>query len=111
LQCERQNCSEILILHMGYFDYSHYALTIRFYGLESIHNRYVIRDVIFFVSAISENETIIIGCSRDGSAISTGNRNWTKSERILRVPQLTKNLFYLVMISSVSKLQPGIHAS
>ncbi|XP_046655342.1 transmembrane protein 181-like [Daphnia pulicaria] len=48
LQCERQNCSEILILHMGYFDYSHYALTIRFYGLESIHNRYVIRDVIFF---------------------------------------------------------------
>lgn len=52
LQCERQNCSEILILHMGYFDYSHYALTIRFYGLESIHNRYVIRDVIFFVSLL-----------------------------------------------------------
>nr|SVE76910.1 EOG090X03I5 [Daphnia lumholtzi] len=48
LQCERRNCSEILILHMGYFDYSHYALTIRFYGLESIHNRYIIRDVIFY---------------------------------------------------------------
>lgn len=50
LACERQNCSEILILHMGYFDYPHYALTIRFYGLESIHNRYTIKDVNFFVS-------------------------------------------------------------
>ena len=53
LQCERQNCSEILILHMGYFDYAHYALTIRFYGLESIHNRYTIKDVNFFVSWLS----------------------------------------------------------
>lgn len=35
---------------MGYFDFAHYALTIHFYGLESIHTRYTIKDVNFFVS-------------------------------------------------------------
>ena len=49
LKCERQNCTEILVLHMGYFNYAHYALTIRFYGLESIHSRYSIKDVNFYV--------------------------------------------------------------
>ena len=34
---------------MGYFDYAHYALAVRFYGLESIHTRYIIRDVVFYV--------------------------------------------------------------
>nr|CAG4649198.1 EOG090X03I5 [Scapholeberis mucronata]SVE93522.1 EOG090X03I5 [Scapholeberis mucronata] len=57
LQCERQNCSEILILHMGYFDYAHYALTIRFYGLESIHTRYTIKDVNFFFRSYNPSFT------------------------------------------------------
>nr|CAG4634689.1 EOG090X03I5 [Alona affinis] len=57
LQCERQNCSEILLLHMGYFDYAHYALAIRFYGLESIHNRYIIRDVTFYFRSYNPSFT------------------------------------------------------
>lgn len=50
LRCTRQNCSEILILHMSYFNYAHYALAIRFYGLESIHSRYTIKDINFYVN-------------------------------------------------------------
>nr|CAG4643098.1 EOG090X03I5 [Ilyocryptus agilis] len=57
LQCERQNCSDILLLHMGYFDYSHYVLTIRFYGLESIHARYTIKDINFFFRSYNPSFT------------------------------------------------------
>nr|CAG4636043.1 EOG090X03I5 [Eubosmina coregoni]SVE69704.1 EOG090X03I5 [Eubosmina coregoni] len=57
LQCEMQNCSEILILHMGFFNYPHYTLSIRFYGLESIHKRYVINDVNFFFRSYNPSFT------------------------------------------------------
>lgn len=48
---------------MGYFTYAHYALAVRFYGLESIHSRYIIKDVIFFVSSevfFSKQNSILI---------------------------------------------------
>nr|CAG4642397.1 EOG090X03I5 [Evadne anonyx] len=57
LKCERQNCTEVLILHMGYFNYAHYALTIRFYGLESIHSRYSIKDVNFYFRSYNPSFT------------------------------------------------------
>ncbi len=50
MQCEQRNCSELLILHMGNFDFAHYFLTVKFYGLESIHSRYTIKDIHFYVS-------------------------------------------------------------
>ncbi|CAB0033201.1 unnamed protein product [Trichogramma brassicae] len=48
LKCERQNCEEIVVAHLGYLDYSHYMITVRFYGLESFHRRYTIRDITFY---------------------------------------------------------------
>nr|CAG4644664.1 EOG090X03I5 [Leptodora kindtii] len=57
LQCQSRNCSEILILHVGYFDYAHYALTVRFYGLESIHARYTIEDINFYFRSYNPSFT------------------------------------------------------
>lgn len=48
LKCKRQDCEEFIVLHLGFLDYTHYILTIHFYGLESFHQRYTIRDVTFY---------------------------------------------------------------
>lgn len=50
LLCERNNCDEFTVLHLGFLDYAHYIITIRFYGLEGFHQRYNIKDLNFFVS-------------------------------------------------------------
>jgi hypothetical protein len=39
-----------MILHLGFLDYTHYMLTVRFHGLESFQQRYKIVEVTFFVS-------------------------------------------------------------
>lgn len=51
LICERQSCEEFMVLHLGFLDYTHYMLTVRFHGLESFHQRYNIIEVMFFVSS------------------------------------------------------------
>ncbi|XP_014213991.1 transmembrane protein 181 [Copidosoma floridanum] len=48
LKCERQSCEEIVVAHLGFLEYSHYVITVRFYGLESFHQRYTIRDLTFY---------------------------------------------------------------
>ncbi|XP_043462563.1 transmembrane protein 181 [Leptopilina heterotoma] len=48
LKCERQNCEEFVIAHLGFLHFSHYIITVRFYGLESFHQRYTIRNLTFY---------------------------------------------------------------
>nr|CAD7573600.1 unnamed protein product [Timema californicum] len=48
LRCERQSCEEFIVLHLGFLDYTHYILTVNFYGLESFHQRYNIKDITFY---------------------------------------------------------------
>lgn len=49
LKCEKQSCDEIIVLHLGYLDYTHYIITVNFYGLESFHTRYNINELFFYV--------------------------------------------------------------
>lgn len=49
LLCERNACEEFTVLHLGFLDYAHYIITVRFYDLEGFHQRYNIKKLIFFV--------------------------------------------------------------
>lgn len=48
--CERNSCEEFTVLHLGFLDYAHYIITVRFFGLESFHQRYKIKELKFYVS-------------------------------------------------------------
>lgn len=50
LLCERNFCDEFTIVHLGFLEYAHYIITVRFYDLESFHQRYNIKDLTLFVS-------------------------------------------------------------
>lgn len=50
LLCERNLCDEFTIVHLGFLEYAHYIITVRFYDLESFHQRYNIKDMTLFVS-------------------------------------------------------------
>lgn len=50
LLCERNKCDEFTIMHLGFLDYAHYIITVRFHGLEGFHQRYNIKDLKFYVS-------------------------------------------------------------
>lgn len=46
--CSEQECSEFTVLHLGFLDFSHYIIAIRFYELETIEQKYPIKDVTFY---------------------------------------------------------------
>ncbi|KAK6626786.1 hypothetical protein RUM44_009263 [Polyplax serrata] len=48
IRCVQSTCDEFRILHLGFLDYTHYVLTVRFYGLESFHKRYHIKEIIVY---------------------------------------------------------------
>ncbi|VVC98833.1 unnamed protein product [Leptidea sinapis] len=48
LKCEEQVCEEVMILHLGSLEYTHYMLNIHFYGLHEFHKRYFIREIVFY---------------------------------------------------------------
>lgn len=48
LKCKGNNCEEFTILHLAWLEYSHYQLTVNFYGLN--HKRYNINKLFFYVS-------------------------------------------------------------
>lgn len=50
IRCQQSICEEFPILHLGFLEFTHYILTIQLYGLESFHERYHIKDIIFYVS-------------------------------------------------------------
>lgn len=50
LKCEKQSCDEFIVLHLGFLDYTHYIITVNFYGLEAFHSRYNINELYIYVS-------------------------------------------------------------
>lgn len=54
IKCTRSKCDEFTILHLGFLNYAHYVITVRFFDLTHFHQRYHINDVIFFVSIHSK---------------------------------------------------------
>ncbi|XP_047510222.1 transmembrane protein 181 isoform X2 [Pieris napi] len=48
LKCKKQICEEVMVLHLGSLEYTHYMLNVRFYGLHEFHKRYNIREVMFY---------------------------------------------------------------
>ncbi|KAL9695920.1 hypothetical protein quinque_015205 [Culex quinquefasciatus] len=48
LSCVSNSCEEFIVLHLGFLDYAHYIITVRFYGLEGFHHRYTINSVQFY---------------------------------------------------------------
>lgn len=50
LKCTRSLCEEFTVLHLGFLNYAHYIITIRFYDLAAFNQRYHIKDLKFVVS-------------------------------------------------------------
>ncbi|CAG9559629.1 unnamed protein product [Danaus chrysippus] len=48
LKCKKQVCEEVMVLHLGSLEYTHYVFNLHFYGLEEFHKRYNIREIIFY---------------------------------------------------------------
>ncbi|XP_075971889.1 transmembrane protein 181 isoform X2 [Anticarsia gemmatalis] len=48
LKCIKRVCDEVLVLHIGMLEYTHYVLNINFYGLKEFHKRYHIREIVFY---------------------------------------------------------------
>lgn len=48
LKCKKQICDEVMVLHLGALEYTHYVFNIRFYGLKEFHKRYYINEIIFY---------------------------------------------------------------
>ncbi|CAH2009468.1 unnamed protein product [Acanthoscelides obtectus] len=59
LKCEKQACDEIIVLHLGFLDYTHYIITVHFYGLEAFHQRYNIKDLKFYFKTYNPGFTEI----------------------------------------------------
>ena len=52
LECDQTECGEVTVMHLGYLRYTHYIITINFYGLADIQQWCYVKDVIFYVSFI-----------------------------------------------------------
>ncbi|CAH2105894.1 unnamed protein product [Euphydryas editha] len=48
LKCTKQICEEVMVLHLGSLEYTHYILHVKFYGLREFHKRYFIREIVFY---------------------------------------------------------------
>ncbi|XP_013142017.1 PREDICTED: uncharacterized protein LOC106106038 isoform X1 [Papilio polytes] len=48
LKCKKQICEEVMVLHLGSLEFTHYVLNLRFYGLQEFHKRYFIREIVFY---------------------------------------------------------------
>ncbi|XP_063533454.1 transmembrane protein 181 [Cydia strobilella] len=48
LKCKQQVCEEVLVLHLGSLEYTHYMLHVHFYGLQEFHKRYFIKEIFFY---------------------------------------------------------------
>ncbi|CAG9836454.1 unnamed protein product [Diabrotica balteata] len=59
LKCEKQHCDEFIVLHLGFLDYTHYIITVNFYGLEAFHSRYNINELFFYFKTYNPGFTQI----------------------------------------------------
>lgn len=53
LECDEKECGEFTVMHLGYLRYTHYIITVNFYGLSEIQQWYNVEDVVFHVSSSS----------------------------------------------------------
>ncbi|XP_055381235.1 transmembrane protein 181 [Condylostylus longicornis] len=53
LLCERNMCEEFIILHLGFLEYAHYIITVKFYDLELFHQKYRIKGITFYFKTYS----------------------------------------------------------
>ncbi|KAL1123112.1 hypothetical protein AAG570_002200 [Ranatra chinensis] len=59
LKCERKVCDQVTVVHIGFLDYTHYILTVRFYDFESFHRRYNMKEVSFYFKSYNPGFTQI----------------------------------------------------
>ncbi|KAJ8977166.1 hypothetical protein NQ317_003106 [Molorchus minor] len=59
LKCEKQSCNEFIVLHLGFLDYTHYIITVNYYGLEAFHSRYNINELYFYFKTYNPGFTQI----------------------------------------------------
>uniref|UniRef100_A0A6M2CPK5 Putative transmembrane protein n=1 Tax=Rhipicephalus microplus TaxID=6941 RepID=A0A6M2CPK5_RHIMP len=57
LICSKKVCDAFTVLHLGFLDYSRYLLTVTFYGLETIDEKYHIDDVTFHYKSYNASFT------------------------------------------------------
>ncbi|CAB3364753.1 Hypothetical predicted protein [Cloeon dipterum] len=57
VHCQREECDDFIVLHLGFLDYTHYILTVHLYGLESFHQRYNIKEVLFYFKTYNPDFT------------------------------------------------------
>ncbi|XP_069190430.1 transmembrane protein 181 isoform X3 [Procambarus clarkii] len=48
LECDQRDCGEVTVMHLGYLRYTHYVITVNFYGLSEIQQWYSVQDVVFY---------------------------------------------------------------
>ena len=49
-----QECKDLILLHLGYLDYSSYIINIKFFGLEE-QSHFNIKNIVFYVSMKCRN--------------------------------------------------------
>ncbi|XP_050428241.1 transmembrane protein 181 [Adelges cooleyi] len=57
LLCERQTCSQVPIAHIGYIHYTHYIFNVSFCNLETFHQKYQIKEVLFYYKSYNPGYT------------------------------------------------------
>ncbi|XP_073993344.1 transmembrane protein 181 isoform X1 [Rhodnius prolixus] len=59
LRCKGQVCDQVTILHIEFLDFTHYILKVFFYGLETFHQHYTIKEVTFYFKSYNPGFTQI----------------------------------------------------
>ncbi|XP_054269557.1 transmembrane protein 181-like isoform X2 [Macrosteles quadrilineatus] len=59
LHCAKRSCEPVTVAHLGYLYFSRYLITVRFYGLQSFHKLYHIREINFFFKSYNPGFTQI----------------------------------------------------
>ncbi|XP_066968307.1 transmembrane protein 181 [Macrobrachium rosenbergii] len=57
LECDQTECGEVTVMHLGYLRYTHYIITVNFYGLGDIQQWYNVKDVIFYFKTYNPSFT------------------------------------------------------
>ncbi|KAE9530589.1 hypothetical protein AGLY_011051 [Aphis glycines] len=57
LFCKQQICSQVPIAHIGYIHYTHYVFEVDFYNLETFHQKYQVKEVMFYYKSYNPDYT------------------------------------------------------
>lgn len=48
LECDQRECREVTVMHLSFLRFTHYVITVNFYGLEELQKWYHVQDVVFY---------------------------------------------------------------